>query len=163
GEVAQTQWIAGPWLLAAIVTAGTVFSVAYSLRYVAHVFLGRRRHDYPVWPRDPSFGMWFPPAVLVAFVVAIGLFPAAVAGDLVAVAAGAVTQDVLPAYSLSLWHGVSTALLLSITAIAGGVVLLVLYAPANEAWLGLRRPEAKEIYDRCMDGFQCLCRWVTHR
>ncbi|WP_333683547.1 monovalent cation/H+ antiporter subunit A [Pontibaca methylaminivorans] len=162
-EVTQTQWIAGPWLLAAIVTAGTVFSVAYSLRYVAHVFLGRRRHDYPVWPRDPTFGMWLPPAVLVAFVVAIGLFPAAIAGDLVAVAAGAVTQTVLPAYSLSLWHGISPALLLSVVAIAGGVGLLLFYAPANEAWLGLRRPEAKEIYDRCMAGFQCLCRWITQR
>jgi multicomponent K+:H+ antiporter subunit A len=49
--------------------------VAYSFRYIVHVFFGARRDDYPHTPHDPPAGMWLPPALLVVLVVAIGLFP----------------------------------------------------------------------------------------
>src|SRR5690606_21088337 len=40
-------------LFGAVATLASVFSVAYSLRLVAHVFLGPVRHDYPTAPHDP--------------------------------------------------------------------------------------------------------------
>lgn len=160
-EAAHTRWLDSYWLLGAIVTFGALFSAAYSFRYIAHVFLGPVRHDYPLKPHDPGFGMWFSPAVLVILVVGIGLFPAAIAGDLVAVAAGAVTGQTLPPYELKLWHGVSPALFMSIIALGGGVILLALYKPANRLWLAARRPEAKAIYDAGVGGAERLSRWIT--
>jgi multicomponent K+:H+ antiporter subunit A len=56
-------------------TLGALFSVAYSFRYIAHVFLGPKRDDYPAKPHDPGFGMWAAPALLVVLVVLIGLCP----------------------------------------------------------------------------------------
>ena len=50
-------------------------SVAYSFRFIGHVFLGPVRDDYPHTPHDPPFGMWAAPALLVVLVVAIGTFP----------------------------------------------------------------------------------------
>ncbi len=160
-EAAHTRWLDSYWLLGAIVTFGALFSAAYSFRYIVHVFLGPERHDYPLKPHDPGFGMWFSPAVLVVLVVGIGLFPAAIAGDLVAVAAGAVTGQALPAYELKLWHGVSPALFMSIIALGGGVILLALYGPVNRLWLATPRPEAKAIFDACIGASARSCRWLT--
>ncbi|MBI6628655.1 monovalent cation/H+ antiporter subunit A [Pontibaca salina] len=160
-EVAHTHWITSPWLLMAVVTFGALFSAAYSFRYIAHVFLGPVRRDYPIKPHDPNFGMWVSPAILVVLVVAIGLFPMAIAGDLVAVAAGAVTGQALPPYELKLWHGVSPALFMSIIALGGGVILLALYAPVNRLWLAARRPEAKAIYDAGIAAIERFSRWLT--
>ena len=47
---------------------GALLSAAYSFRYIAHVFLGPVRDDYPSHPHDPGVGMWWPPALLVAIV-----------------------------------------------------------------------------------------------
>ncbi len=77
--------------VAVVATLGAVFSVAYSLRFIAHVFLGPVRKDYPHRPHDPGFGLWVAPGILTALVVAIGLFPQATVGPFVEVVAGAVT------------------------------------------------------------------------
>ena len=53
----------------------TLFSVAYSFRFVTAVFLGPARDDYPHHPHDPPAGMWLPVAVLVVPVVVIGMAP----------------------------------------------------------------------------------------
>ena len=76
-------------LAAAVATLGAVFSVAYSLRFIFHVFFGPVRDDYPHKPHDPPFGMWAAPALLVVLVMVIGLYPAIVE-PLVRVAGAAV-------------------------------------------------------------------------
>jgi multicomponent K+:H+ antiporter subunit A len=89
-EAAHTVWLGQDWLIPALATLGAVFSVAYSFRYIVHVFFGPTRNDYPHHPHDPPAGLWLPPALLVVLVVLIGLFPAVVAGPLVATVATAV-------------------------------------------------------------------------
>src|SRR5690606_19204309 len=93
---AHPAWLNSPWVFPVIATVAATFSVAYSLRYIAHVYFGPRREQYPKKPHDPGFGLWGPPAVLVALVVAIGLFPASIVGPIVATAGGAVTGGDLP-------------------------------------------------------------------
>ncbi|MFU8863473.1 MAG: monovalent cation/H+ antiporter subunit A [Rhodobacterales bacterium] len=143
----MTPWLDNPWIVPALATIGALFSVAYSFRLIIHTFLGPKRTDYPAMPHDPGFGMWAPPALLAVLVVLIGIMPALMVGPLVATASGAVIGGELPYYSLQIWHGVNTALFLSIIAVAGGLVLLTRHSGLDAAWLRARRPEAKAIFD----------------
>lgn len=146
------------WLVPALATLGALFSVAYSLRLIAHVFLGPVREDYPHRPHDPGFGMWAAPAALAVLVVVIGVVPMTAAGWLVQVAAGAVTggEAVVKIYH---WHGFVPALFLSVAAIGGGFVLLGLYAPLSG--MGLRGPQAKVLFEGLVEGAVSAARRVT--
>ncbi len=141
-----------PWLVPGLATFGALLSVAYSARYAVHVFLGPVRDDYPQHPHDPPAGMWLPVAVLVALVVLIGLFPAAIAGPIVAGASDAILGGALPDYKLALWHGITPALLMSAVATAGGLVLLALFWPVRAVRDAMPRPEAKRIFDAIVLG-----------
>ena len=146
-----------PWLA----TFGALLSVAYSFRFVFHVFFGPVRDDYPHKPHDPGAGLLLSPALLVMLVVLIGLFPAMYAGPIVAMAAGAVIGGELPYYSLKIWHGFTPALTMSVIAIAGGVALLAVHKPLLRAWNAAPRPEAKAIFDALLGGLAALTRGLT--
>lgn len=158
---AHTEWAGQGWVVPLFATLGAVFSVAYSFRYVVHVFFGPRRDSYPNHPHDPPVGMWLPPALLVVLVVLIGLFPAVVAGPLVAVSAGAVTGGNLPDYHLALWHGLTPALGMSVLAVSVGLFLLWRYAPVRAAWQAGPHPEAKAMFDATIAAAVRLCRDIV--
>ena len=160
-EAAHTVWFGSHYALPVLATLGALLSVAYSFRFIAHVFLGPVRDDYPSQPHDPGFGLWAAPAFLVVFVVLIGLFSATIVGPLVAVAAGAVTGGGLPYYSLKIWHGVTPALFMSIIAVAGGAMLLWMHGGLERIWNALPRPEAKNIFDALMAAIVTASRWFT--
>ncbi len=159
-EAFETVWFGLPWLLPALATLGATFSVAYSFRLVAHVFLGPVRDDYPHRPHDPGFGMWAAPAFLAGLVVLIGLLPMTLTGDLVRVVAGAVTGGT--AYvNIYHWHGFVPALFMSLAAVGGGLVLLGLHGPLARAWDNAPRPEAKVIFDAIVEPAARLARGFT--
>jgi multicomponent K+:H+ antiporter subunit A len=116
-EAAHTVWGELSWLVPLLATIAAMLSVAYSLRFIVHVFLGPKRLDYPRKPHDPPFGLWLPTAMLVVPVVAIGLFPAPIAGPLVQSVSGAVIGAEPPYFALKMWHGFTPALLMSALAI----------------------------------------------
>ncbi|MEL7513849.1 MAG: monovalent cation/H+ antiporter subunit A [Pseudomonadota bacterium] len=147
----ETVWNGSDWAVPVLATLGSLLSVAYSLRFIFHVFLGPKRDDYPAKPHDPPFGMWASPALLALMVVAIGAMPW-LAGPLVAVAGGAVTGGDMPYYSLKIWHGVNMALFMSIIAIIGGAILLAIHRPLDRLWNATPRPEAKTIFDALIAG-----------
>ncbi|KAA0921105.1 monovalent cation/H+ antiporter subunit A [Aquicoccus porphyridii] len=161
-EAAHTSWGNSPYAVGVLATLGALLSVAYSFRFIAHVFLGPVRDDYPAKPHDPPFGMWAAPGLLVLGVVIIGIMPAAVVGPLVAVAGGAVIGGgEMPYYSLKIWHGVTPALFMSVIAVAGGLVLLALHRPLDWLWNALPRPEAKIIFDALIARVAALSRGIT--
>src|SRR6056297_562464 len=82
-EAAHTGWAGSPYAVPVLATLGALLSVAYSFRFIAYVFLGPVRADYPAKPHDPPFGMWASPALLCVLVLVIGILPAAVVGPLV--------------------------------------------------------------------------------
>ncbi len=141
-------WLApGGWLTPLLATLGAVFSVAYSFRFIVHVFFGPQRDDYPAKPHDPPAGLWLPPALLVALVVLIGLFPETFAGDLVRTASAAAMGAVAPEFHLSIWHGVTPALGMSVVAVAVGLLLLWRYPGVRGLWARGPHPEAKVMFD----------------
>ncbi|MCB1355048.1 MAG: monovalent cation/H+ antiporter subunit A [Maritimibacter sp.] len=158
-EAAHTDWRGSPYVVPVLATLGALLSVAYSFRFIVHVFLGPVRDDYPHKPHDPPFGMWAAPALLVVLVLVIGMVPFLAEG-LVTAAASAVTgADLHP--HLKIWHGVTPALWMSVIAVLGGAVLLTLHRGLDRAWLATPRPEAKVIFDRAIAGLVASTRAIT--
>jgi multicomponent K+:H+ antiporter subunit A len=160
-ETTYAVWLGNGFIVPALATFGALFSVAYSFRYIWHVFLGPKRDDYPAKPHDPGFGMWAGPALLAIIVVVIGVMPGLVE-PFVAQVAAAVT-GAHPHVHLTLWHGVNAALFMSIAAIAGGAFLLSIHARLDADWQRIRPPAAKPIYDWIVGSLTWIARTVTGR
>jgi len=158
-EAAHTAYLT-PWLMGALVAVGSILSVGYSFRLIAHGFLGAKRDDYPHMPHDPGFGLWVAPALLVALVIGIGLLPMPLAGWLVASATSAVTGEVV-IIKITHWHGFTLALGLSVLAILGGALILRLHAPLQRMWDGFPRPEGKAIFEALTGALAALARRLT--
>ena len=134
-----------PWLLPVLVTLGATFSVAYSLRFAAHLFAGKPREADPfARAHDPSPMIWAAPALLTAL---LGLAPMWLAAPLVSAVTGAVTGSAPPQVELGLWHGVNLALILSVIAVAGGAVLLWRHAGLLALWERAALPDAKRMFE----------------
>lgn len=110
-----------PWL----VVVGSIFSVAYSVRYIHDTFFNGEPRDVPGKPHDPVFGMRFPVLLLVCVCVLVGLMPSLLAEPLVRQAAASIIGPTrpIPDFHLALWHGFNLPLLMSMTAVGAGVVL----------------------------------------
>jgi len=158
----HTQWWENPVIVPALATFGALLSVAYSFRFIFHTFFGPVRDDYPSQPHDPGFGLWAAPAFLVLLVILIGIFPKTIAGPIVAVAGGAVIGGgELPYYSLKIWHGLVPAFWLSVIAVIGGIILMLLHRPLDWLWIRTPRPEAKTIFEWLVERIAGLAGWIA--
>jgi multicomponent K+:H+ antiporter subunit A len=115
-----------PW----IALAASMLSVAYSLRFIHSVFFGPLPDDLPKTPHEPPFLMRLPVEILVVVCLLVGIVPARTIGPYLRTAAEAVLGERTPDYSLTIWHGISTPLIMSAIALLGGVAL---YAAACRA------------------------------
>ncbi|SMX32109.1 monovalent cation/H+ antiporter subunit A [Maliponia aquimaris] len=158
-EASHTVWWENPWIVPALATLGAVFSVAYSFRFIFHVFGGPVRDDYPHKPHDPPAGMWLSPAFLCIFVVLIGVAPF-LAEPVVNMAATAVTGHQTHAH-LKLWHGLTPALYMSIIAVVAGAVILLLHRPLDAAWIKAGPFYAKTAFDAVIAGAVRLSRGIS--
>ena len=149
------------WIVPVLASVGALFSVAYSFRWIFHVFLGKKRHDYPAKPHDPPFGMWVSPAILVALVVLIGLLPDTLAGPIVRAASGAVIGGPAPDYVLKLWHGWNLPLAISMAATVVGALMIWGYPAVRRAWDGIGLVHAKSLFDAGMDWAEGATTWLT--
>jgi multicomponent Na+:H+ antiporter subunit A len=132
------------WVLAGIV-AGSVLTVAYTLRFLWGAFADRPDVEQRLEHR-PAPGFLAPAAVLALGGVVAGLLPSAVD----ALARGhAETYPLEHSYHLALWHGISPPLLLSLLTLVLGTALHLGrdWVPALGAALP-RAPEAGHLQDR---------------
>lgn len=150
-QALDTGWAGQSWLVPLLTVIAATLSVAYSLRYAVLLYFGRRRDPAVPVPHDPGPAMTVPPALLVALVVLIGVFPMTIAGPLVVAVAGAVVAGPLPATKLALWHGINPALGASLLAVGLGAALLWRYAPLAAAHARLRLPDGKALFEDALD------------
>ncbi|MFP3801607.1 monovalent cation/H+ antiporter subunit A [Paraburkholderia tropica] len=121
------QGMFGPlnWTIPVVAIVAAALSVAYSLRFVWGVFFdGETPRDLPHYPpHEPPRFMKLPVEILVVICLLIGLFPQQAIGRLLESAAWFTLGGKLPEYSLSLWHGINTPLVMSVVSfVAGGVL-----------------------------------------
>ena len=160
-ETVETTLYGIPWLMAALATAGATFSVAYSFRYIVHVFLGPVRDDYPHTPHDPAFGMYLSPVLLAIAVVVVGLFPNATVAPIRDIATAAVTNGAYDPSAIKLWYGITPALILSGVALLGGALLLAAFRPLARAWATAGPFHAKDAFDAVVEAVAGAARGIT--
>ena len=160
-EAAHTGWAGTPWVVPLLALVGAALSVAYSLRFIAHLYLGPERDGYPGKPHDPPLGLWGPSASLVALTVLVGLFPSVLTGWLIAPAAADITGGTAPAFHPALWHGLTPALAMSVIAVALGALMLWRYGSLQRGWDGLWLPEAKRVFDGAVERMVQWARWLS--
>ncbi|MEP3947199.1 monovalent cation/H+ antiporter subunit A [Ascidiaceihabitans sp.] len=162
-EANHTVLFNTPWLVPAVATFGSLFSAAYCFRLIGHTFLGPVRDDYPSTPHDPNTGLWMPPAILVVLVVAIGVAPF-LAEPFVKTVTASLLGDAadVPKNYFKIWHGLVPALYMSIIAVVGGLVLMVVYNPLQKLWDVAPRPEAKTIFEALVDAVARIAKTVIH-
>ena len=124
---AETVFLEGaPWLSTFLPVAATVagmFGVAYSLRFTVDVFFGPPATQLPHTPHEPPHWMRVPVELLVLICLVVGIFPAWSVGSTLVAAAMPVVGGPLPSFSLSIWHGVNPAFVMSVLAMLGGTAL----------------------------------------
>lgn len=143
-------------VVAGILTLKTFFGEASSGAHVEHA-----EHDAHS-AHDPSWRMLAGPIVLAVFGLYFGLFPASVQGLLAPAAAAVSGQSI--ALELSLWHGLTPMLVLSIATYALGAILLWRWAPVRRYLAGceaIDRYGPDRGYDRLLDAIMRFADWQT--
>lgn len=120
--------LSGPVVVisAIVATLAGIFAVAYSVRLVHGVFFdGPIGKDVPNKDaHEPPMGMRAPALILAILCIAVGLFPALLVEHLVNSTTRASTQLInFEGTHLAIWHGFNLPLLLSVIALAGGLVM----------------------------------------
>jgi len=108
--------------LPAVATLASIFAVVYSLRFGYQTFTGPPSINLPRQPEEPPRWMRVPVGLLGLACLVVGVAPASSMGLLLATAARPVVGGVLPEYSLAVWHGLNAPLVMSVIAIAGGIL-----------------------------------------
>jgi multicomponent K+:H+ antiporter subunit A len=133
-----------------IVTLASMFTVAYSLRFIRDVFFGPAPTDLPRAPHEPPFLMRFPAELLVLACLVVGIAPSLTIGPILDTAVRAVLGATVPQYRLNVWHGFTPELLMSIVAMVGGGAVYFMLRPYLLTAEGpplLRHLKGKRIFD----------------
>jgi len=139
-----------------IVTVASMFTVAYSLRFIRDVFFGPPPKDLPRTPHEPPFLMRFPAELLVLACLVVGIAPTYTVGPLLDTAVRGALGTAPPEYSLAVWHGFTPELLMSVLAMAGGVVVYRALRPYLLASGGpplLRHINGQYTFERVLDTY----------
>ena len=136
-----------------VVTAASMFTVAYSLRFIRDVFFGAPPNDLPQTPHEPPFLMRLPAELLVMACLVVGIIPAYTIGPALDTAVRAVLGPTLPEYSLTVWHGFTPELMMSAVAMAGGATLYIMlhsYLLVNDGPPLLWHIKTQRIFERVL-------------
>ncbi|MDO9023299.1 monovalent cation/H+ antiporter subunit A [Zwartia sp.] len=147
-----------PWA----VTFGGMFSVAYSARFVHNVFFNGTATDLPHTPHEPPRFMKVPVEILIVLCIVIGVLPALTVAPLVFIAAFDVFGGPIPDYTIAIWHGFNTPLLMSALALTGG--LLMFWLLQHHFKLHLYAPKVLQghrVFVHVIESLLALARGVT--
>jgi multicomponent K+:H+ antiporter subunit A len=109
-----------------VAVLASLFAVTYSLRFIHGVFFGPPPTRLDRVPHEPPALMRRPIEILVLICLLVGIIPGIAIGPYLGAAVLSVLGPETPPYSLAVWHGFTTPLLMSGVALAGGVTLYVL-------------------------------------
>ncbi len=137
------------WMIPVLATLAGVFAVAYSMRFVHDVFFNGQPIDLPKTPHEPPRYMKVPIEILVVLCLAVGMFPAFMIGWLLEAATSSLVIGELPYYSLAIWHGFNLALIMSIVAIVGGLIVYYYRGELYRFQGQFRETDAKHVFEGC--------------
>lgn len=115
--------------LPVVAVVASLFAVTYSLRFIHGVFFGPPPTELDRVPHEPPALMRRPIEVLVLICLLVGVIPGITISPYLGSAVLSVLGPDAPYYSLSVWHGFTTPLLMSFAALLGGIVLYLALQP----------------------------------
>jgi len=135
-------------------TVASLFSVAYSLRFIHQVFFGPKAEDLPRTPHEPPLWMLVPSMLLVLACLLVGMFPAYTVGPYLNVAARSILGDLTPSFSLAVWHGFNLPLVMSLIALIGGIVFYLIFQryQLGDKFSWPERLKAQNLFDALRNG-----------
>lgn len=147
----------------------SVFTFIYSMIVLFKTFSGSlQKEKLPKLPHEAPLGMLIPPAVLAGLAVVFGLFPNILSYSLIEPAMAAVLPNQLAPgerylVSISLWHGWTAELFMTIGVIAVGTLLYKLL----RYWQGVyglypEKLTLNRMYDRALHGADTLSARMTN-
>jgi multicomponent K+:H+ antiporter subunit A len=153
------------WSMSVAALAMGVFSVAYSLRFIS-VFFGRPVEPLPKEPHEPPRWMRFPVEFLVLVCLLVGIAPGPTIEPVLTMAVASVLGTQTPDFDLQIWHGFNLPLMMSIAALAGGILLYVLlrryYALATRDQAPvLRRFSGAQAYETTILRLGATASWLV--
>ncbi|MBB5073718.1 multicomponent K+:H+ antiporter subunit A [Bartonella callosciuri] len=122
-ETHMESWL--DWIAPYVATLASLFSVTYSIRFIHGVFLGQNPVNLPKVPHEPPHFMRLPMELLVFICLAVGVLPNLTIGPILDNAVVSVLGAMTIPYSLAVWHGFNTPLMMSLVALLGGALLYV--------------------------------------
>ncbi len=148
-----------------LATLASLFSVLYSVRFIHQVFFGPKATELPREPHEPPSWMRFPVELLVLVCLVVGVVPAVTIGPFLNSAVVSVLGGAAPAYSLRVWHGFNTPLMLSFIALAGGLLAYLVGRPYLERNAGDGPPwggrlRARMVFDGVMAAIFAGAQWL---
>ena len=111
------------WGIAGAAVLAGAFGVAYSLRFVHDTFFGEGPVRIEREPHEPPRFMRIPVEILVILCLAVGVAPAVTIAPVLHTAAQGVLGENVPYYSLAIWHGFNTPLMMSLVGLGAGIAL----------------------------------------
>src|SRR5690606_35065513 len=128
-------------------------------------FFGPAPTELPREPHEPPHWMRLPIELLVLICLIVGIIPGITVGPYLHTAVVSVLGERTPSYSLAIWHGVTTPLVMSLIALAGGIAIYLLLrgylAHCEDGPPGLRNLRGQRIFERLMVTFTWrMARWV---
>lgn len=154
--------LSGGWFLVAASVIANAAMIVVAGVVTARCFLGRFVPT-PVTPHDPDTAMLAGPVVLAVLGLLLGLAPWLADGSLLMPAAGAVLGRQV-AYAVSLWHGWTPMLALSLLTLALGILAFLRWDGLRGGLLRLGLIDAfgpDRGYDHLIAGLQRLATWQT--
>ena len=151
-------------LLPAAATLASVFSVAYSARFIHDVFFNGEPVNLPRYPpHDAPRLMRLPLVILVAHCLIVGIFPGLTVAPFLRLAAASVLGSPLPAFDLAVWHGFNLPLAMSAAALILGISLYAvrhqLFALHAQLFPGV---DAHSLFSQLVEGaFGAARRWTA--
>jgi multicomponent K+:H+ antiporter subunit A len=162
-EALQTRELGNfSWIVPLMATLGGLFSVAYSVRFIHDVFFNGEPVNLPKYPpHEPPRYMKVPVEILVAICLLVGVLPAITVAPMLAVAARATLGGTLPEYHLAVWHGFNLPLLMSVIALAGGMLVYACRGKLFEWQQKMPQYNANHIFEVLMQRLSGLARRIT--
>src|SRR5690606_3883669 len=109
---------------------------------------------------EPPFWMLVPSGLLVLTCLVVGIFPMYTLGPLLESATLSILGSATPNYDLKIWHGFNLPLVMSLTALAGGILLLHLLRHQNHVKPGVApliyRFDGRRTFELLMEGVDSL-------
>src|SRR5690606_12772095 len=138
------------------------FGVAYSMRFVHDTFFGRGPRAVEHEVHEPPRFMQVPVAILVVACVAVGIAPQWTVGPTLETAARGVLGDALPVYSLAVWHGINTPLLMSLGGVVCGILLYLGLNRVLDLHAIVRQSQGRKLFHLNIEALFRLGRRFTH-